>query len=255
MSHSFSKSWKAPSVVAREHWIRILKSRDHLCPDSPFLPRIFDQTEHNRLMNSARLDLARSKATSTSKDAQVMASNAASRGLDASSLLPLHAHTPLDPTLSVPLCLPTIWAPSAESKRPFTAPWPSIAELKYEGDERIATSLDHRRFLPVPRFPTDVEGMGWAEVAFLPQTELDRVHRVEEEEVLFQGFEVGEREIGEDEGRELLGESLWACLEGSHEFCVEKVGDQGVGKGTVEKKEGLEEGVGAWEQAASGQGD
>ncbi|PSK40158.1 hypothetical protein B9Z65_8098 [Elsinoe australis] len=218
MSHSFSKSWKSPAVVAREHWSRILKSREHLCPESPFLPRVFDQVQHKIAVQQARDDLEAAKAECTTQDATVMARNA----LDRTHVLPLHGRTMTDPLRSNVLCLPTIWSQEAELHREFTAPWPTIAEMKYEGDERIATSVDHRRFLPVPRYPSDVPGMNWSEIAFLPQAELDEVGKVNEEEAFFLSHDVEEREISDEEGEHLLGKDLMAMLDTDHMFTVEE---------------------------------
>lgn len=94
--------------------------------------------------------------------------------------------------------------------------------MKYEGDERIATSVDHRRFLPVPRYPSDIPGMNWSEIAFLPQAELDEVGKVNEEEAFFLSHDVEEREISDEKGEYLLGKDLMAMLDTDHMFTVEK---------------------------------
>ncbi|KAF2228211.1 hypothetical protein BDZ85DRAFT_315689 [Elsinoe ampelina] len=222
MSHSFSKSWKAPAVVAKEQWTRVLKSRDHLCPDSPFLPRAFDTATQRIIMDAAWTDLLASKTASTTQDSAVRADDAIRRGRTLDSLGPFQDRVLSDPSRGMVLSESTIWTPKAEQVRPFTAPWPSIAEMKYEGDERVATSLDHGRFLPVPRYPSDIPGMAWSELAFLPQEHFDEVLRVDEEAVFFANHEVVELEVGDEEGEHLLGRALMDLLDSKHVLGVEE---------------------------------
>ncbi|KAF4550243.1 Hypothetical protein D9617_18g034340 [Elsinoe fawcettii] len=227
MSHSFSKSWKAPQVVAKEQWTRVLKSRDHLCPDSPFLPRAFDTVQQRILMEHGWSDLLASKSASTTQDTTVITSDALRRGINFDSLTPFQGKHLASPGRSAVLAEPTIWSPAAVEGRPFTAPWPSIAEMKYEGDERVATSLDHGRFLPVPRYPSDVPGMGWSEVAFLPQEKMDEVLRVDDEAVFFATHDVVDLQIGDEDGERLLGEKLMRLLDSGHTLMVEGAGPSG----------------------------
>lgn len=53
------------------------------------------------------------------------------------------------------------------------AGWPSKLEMKYEGDERIATDKLHRRFLACPRAEGN-ETVNWQILPIIPQYPLDR---------------------------------------------------------------------------------
>jgi hypothetical protein len=63
------------------------------------------------------------------------------------------------------LAMETIWCPNPDVFWQPSAPWPSSAEMKWEGDSRVAT--EHGRFLrwhPVPRVPEKWAGYdcpGW----------------------------------------------------------------------------------------------
>ena len=77
--------------------------------------------------------------------------------------------------LSAVLAQPTMWSheyePSAAKPQ---APWPTLEEMKEEGDE-MATS-EYGRFLGLPRVPAN-ETVVWKQRHFLPQYPFDEVWR------------------------------------------------------------------------------
>lgn len=94
----------------------------------------------------------------------------------------------------------------------FVAEWPSEREYKYEGDDRIRTSLEHRRFLPVPRKRTNAT-VNWSMLPFLQQHELDKVCQApSHEQVLWNYYESGFEDVGEDQIRNWIGEDLYSRL-------------------------------------------
>ncbi|KAF2154303.1 hypothetical protein K461DRAFT_292963 [Myriangium duriaei CBS 260.36] len=212
MSHSFSRSWKSPQVVMRDRWTRILKSRDHICPDSPFLPRLFNLPDHEKAMGLAKQNHDSRKADSTEKDLSVRSQWATQIGSDAESLTAFGGRK-MWPSQAAVLGSETIWCQDWTNNKDFIAPWPTLAELKHEGDDRVSTSVSHRRFFPIPRFPS-ASDISWNEVAFLPQHHMDQISNLSEPESMspasFQDFET---HINDLEGASLLGEDLMSALD------------------------------------------
>lgn len=218
-----SRSWKSPAIVARDRWTRILRSRDHICPNSPFLTRIFDLIDHRRCMRRAKEHLMRRKQASTQQDCICRTRHAATADCTKDTLAPFHDHIFATNHASV-LSLPTIFTPSWRSEKDFEAPWPSIAEMQHEGDERIATDKEHRRFLPVPRFPCGLRiDLSFGQIDFLPQYDLDSVHRIPEAgDDLAVPHHVVEVEFTDKEAATLLGTSLLRELNPSGMFGASK---------------------------------
>ena len=148
-----------------------------------------------------------------------------------------------DNNLSLVLSLPTAFSlgyhrsrfdPNWElGMRPKPEPkYPGLAEMKYEGDERIATDMLHRRFLGAPRVPGN-DTVNWTQAAIVPQYPLDdtrlyyhdAVHRLSStheriiiEDLMFRTHEwdgrpcAGELAVT-DEGVQLLDTALLECLD------------------------------------------
>ena len=202
MSHSFSRSWKSPAVVARERWTRILKSRDHLCPDSPYLPAAFELDKHRAIMASARHIHATRKALSSANDASVRTDRYTSSGRPP----PAPARDPPHNRSAVQ-ALPTIWSPSWPAPDQRIAPWPGTAEMRAQGDERVASGVKAARCLARPRMPS--EEPEWAKIPPMPRYEFDIFGTAARHSQL-RCFECGG---GELEALALLGEELMAALD------------------------------------------
>ncbi|KAH8730386.1 hypothetical protein GQ44DRAFT_606812 [Phaeosphaeriaceae sp. PMI808] len=70
---------------------------------------------------------------------------------------------------------PTIWCQDWTCGKSEIAPWPSISEMKWEGDDRAKTNVG--RFLPLPR-EEGVPGFPWNQLSCIEQYPLDQVARV-----------------------------------------------------------------------------
>ncbi|KAF2741752.1 hypothetical protein M011DRAFT_413908 [Sporormia fimetaria CBS 119925] len=68
----------------------------------------------------------------------------------------------------------TIWCLDWTNGKDEIAPWPTGAEMKWEGDDRAKTNVG--RFLPLPRERTP--GCAWADWLMIKQYPLDEVARV-----------------------------------------------------------------------------
>lgn len=76
----------------------------------------------------------------------------------------------------------TIWCQDWESGKEEVAPWPCMAELKWEGDDRAKTGVG--RFLPLPREQGPV-GLPWSQLQVVEQYPLDQIARIPTMEDVF----------------------------------------------------------------------
>lgn len=117
------------------------------------------------------------------------------------------------------LHFPTIFSFHYTVNKSSIAPWPSAQEMKYEGDDRISTDKLHGRFLGAPRVEGN-ETVNWQHRAIISQEWLDDFlfPLPGEVEIWMRGHWVAELEFGDREGREILGEELWRCLDPEDQF-------------------------------------
>jgi hypothetical protein len=69
----------------------------------------------------------------------------------------------------------TIWCDDWLNGKDEVAPWPSLAEMKWEGDDRAKTGVG--RFLPLPR-EEGPPGLSWNQLPCVEQYPMDQVARV-----------------------------------------------------------------------------
>lgn len=69
----------------------------------------------------------------------------------------------------------TIWCLDWQNGKEEIAPWPTLAEMKWEGDDRAKTNVG--RFLPLPR-EIGAPGITWAQLQVVEQYPLDQVQKV-----------------------------------------------------------------------------
>lgn len=69
----------------------------------------------------------------------------------------------------------TIWCHDWTRGKDEIAPWPSLAELKWEGDDRAKTGVG--RFLPLPREEAP-PGLAWNQLPIVEQYPMDQVARI-----------------------------------------------------------------------------
>lgn len=69
----------------------------------------------------------------------------------------------------------TIWCVDWQSGKDEIAPWPTFAEMKWEGDDRAKTAVG--RYLPLPR-EMGAPGITWSQLQCVEQYPLDQVARI-----------------------------------------------------------------------------
>lgn len=69
----------------------------------------------------------------------------------------------------------TIWCTDWQNGKEEIAPWPCIAEMKWEGDDRAKTGVG--RFPPLPREQGPV-GLPWSQLQVVEQYPLDKIAQI-----------------------------------------------------------------------------
>ncbi|KAK6428743.1 hypothetical protein LTR95_015112 [Oleoguttula sp. CCFEE 5521] len=223
LTYGNSRKWINPAVLDKKKDTSLASAKIKICRNSPFFPStaqelIRHQTEYAALLAAdklAKLRLAISPPIIRLPFSGILTKDSA-RSLEA-----------LPSTHSLVLGIRTLFTPAFTSTSQPLAPWPSRSELKYEGDDRVATDALHRRFLPLPRMPGN-ETVNWQHRNVVPQFAFEEFYlQVREEEVFERIHVVGEWEFGVGEskewedwvgygdasGRDVIGWGLWDELE------------------------------------------
>ncbi|KAF2016994.1 hypothetical protein BU24DRAFT_460094 [Aaosphaeria arxii CBS 175.79] len=108
--------------------------------------------------------------------------------------------------ISLVLGLPTIWCENWTDGKEEIAPWPSIAELKWEGDDRAKTNVG--RYPPIPR-EMGAPGIVWSQLQMVEQYPLDQVSLIPTMEDIYAPIEEIEDEVKYD----LIPRSLEIAIE------------------------------------------
>lgn len=247
MSYGSSRKWIAPNVKEKQKHEKMNLARSKICGNSPFWPRNFDVDSHKReyrklvqahqrslqanLQSDAPKTPVSGKATSArtpstrSSKGRKKGSFGSVASLDSQSTCPstpsrsaFSGKTVAGPTftsnLSPVLALPTVFTPQYKLGRPYLAPWPSKSEMKYEGDDRIATDKLHGRFLGAPRVEGN-ETVNWQHRNVIEQYPFENYHTVPSEaDVMLKSHFVDEADHAtEEEAKHMLGEDLYSLLD------------------------------------------
>lgn len=223
MSYGNSKKWIAPKIQEKQKHDRVNQARNRICRDSPFWHHNFDIEAHKREFNlllQARLQVAVQSSppqTPPSINSEPTTSSAfTSPSTPSRSAFSGKTHDGPDFTsnLSPVLSLPTIFTPKYKLGRPYLAPWPSKSEMKYEGDDRIATDKLHGRFPGAPRVEGN-ETVNWQHRNVIEQYGLENYHQVPSEAaVMLKSHYIDEADHAtEEEARLMLGSELYEMLD------------------------------------------
>lgn len=110
---------------------------------------------------------------------------------------------------SLVLARPTVFTPYVDED---AAPWPELAQIKYEGDDRIKTDKIHGRFLPAPRNQSNAT-VNWMHRSLRIQKELENFHYPPQAaEIFLRNHHVAELDFDDNQGDEILGKDLMGLL-------------------------------------------
>ena len=174
MSQSSSRTWKSATVTSREYRHRIQKARKHICPRSTFLTRSLDLDNQNQIMREAKHKFEELKHKVLLLELEIRREQEVELGRDL-EVKPFGGKLFPDNRGAV-LSHETIWCQNPHVVKIDTAPWPSTSEMRYEGDDRVATGVIHGRFLPLPRRPCN-ETVSWTQAQLVPHYAFDVMRR------------------------------------------------------------------------------
>jgi hypothetical protein len=217
MSYGNSKKWIAPNVREKQRHEKLNQARSKICKDSPFWHVNFDLETHKRefaALQQARLDTS-SSLTSSSVGSPALSAQQTDlpstptnkshqTGFPETPLTspPGSCHTAFSGKFdcenfdgrtsttfmtnrSAVLSLPTVFTPNYKLGKAYVAPWPSRSEMKYEGDDRIATDKLHRRFLGAPRVEGN-ETVNWQHRNVIEQYPLETFYSIPTKDEVFE---------------------------------------------------------------------
>lgn len=207
MSYGNSKKWIAPNVRDKQRHEKLNQARAKVCKNSPFWTLNFDLEAHKRefaALQQARLASSDASSSVSSGGSPNILSQQGDVPCTPTNHSPTDAfETPLtspngstctafsgkfssdttdtsttfNTNLSPVLCLPTVFTPNYMLGKDFVAPWPSRSEMKYEGDDRIATDKLHSRFLGAPRVEGN-ETVNWQHRNVIEQYPLENYNHI-----------------------------------------------------------------------------
>ncbi|MCJ1297440.1 hypothetical protein MMC08_000226 [Hypocenomyce scalaris] len=170
MSYTNSKTWVAPEAAEKERWTVVLANLERmtLVPRSPFVPHDYSAWLAHRV---AWLQ-CQSQANLVTANLQAERKANIKAGL-ISGIGPAFGGKIFNDNRGAVLAVETIWCVRYQPTeiRP-SAPWPSMEEMKEEGDERNTSG--YKRFPALPRVPGN-ETVVWKQKAMIDSYPLDRV--------------------------------------------------------------------------------
>ena len=210
MSYGNSKKWVAPGVREKQRHDKLNQARAKICKNSPFWHINFDVEAHKRgfaALQQAGLGSSTSASSSsaggsphivpqlgnlpstpphksqtdlyetppTTPPGSACTAFTAFSGKFSSDTT--ETSTTFNTNLSPVLCLPTVFTPNFMLGKEFIAPWPSRSEMKYEGDDRIATDKLHTRFHGAPRVEGN-ETVNWQHRNVIEQYPLENYNHI-----------------------------------------------------------------------------
>jgi hypothetical protein len=176
MAHRNSHSWLSPENQHMQEFLVIRNSMRRLFKHSDVSKWKFDDYiahKQSIVESKKRLLAAKIKIREEEEGLKVPARHAG-------ALESLMARIPnnnygMEPGRSRVLNEKTIWCEGWEAEKEEVAPWPTYAELKWEGDDRAKTGVG--RYPPLPR-ENGAAGIPWNQLQALEQHPLDCVGRI-----------------------------------------------------------------------------
>ena len=194
-SHTFSLTWTSPEEKERERYSSVRTQLRLVSPRSKFVPWTWPEWLTHRI---AVVDVKKQQAENMIEQ-MIQARRDGVVTIGPSRL------TAFTDARGGVLSMPTIWCVEHEQEGRSTAPWPSLQELKWEGDDRAKTTF--HRFPPLPREPGN-ETVAWHHLRILQMYEFDQVRSVPKAEDF-----AWANAIKDDKPEHLLLSSLWDAID------------------------------------------
>lgn len=213
MAYGSSRTWKSEKVLADENWVRRQKALRRRYPKSRIFNEGFKIREHEAAVEYDGFIRAHFGGQQEAEEMNTRLRM---------GIPPLFAPAPPRPAFdgknfstnhSSVLAQKTVFCPQFREGKVAVSPWPTKAEMVYEGDSRISTDQLHRRFPSLPR----VQGhntANWQQLAAIDQYPLDKVHVVPSSvDVFIRWHKIKELEFTDEQGEQRLGKDFMDMLD------------------------------------------
>lgn len=229
MSHSFSKSWKAPETKAKIQWEHAVKGKQYICPNSKIFPKTLKERQAQELdFQTSKLRFKQTLLQYKQEEKELRKAEEARKGKKCR--LKAFGGKTFTSVRGNVLSEETMWCPQATCSNDSidrspqqqdsveAAEWPSYAAYKFDGDDRVTNTkeqagVNYGRHLPVPRTKGN-ETVNWQMLPFADFSPFDEVRcKPTEESIFFSQYTVPELEMSDAVGQEALGHDLMAALD------------------------------------------
>ena len=163
-SYTFSQTWISPHEREYEKFLATNTTLHRIAPQSSVIPTSFADWLHHRI---AAIQSEKEEAERKLVLMRDLAGTA--------TIAPALGGRELSENRGTVLCLETIWCDWGMGRQRKSAPWPSLQEMKWEGDDRAKTGV--HRFPPIPREPGNAT-VAWHQLRAIKALEFDQVRKV-----------------------------------------------------------------------------
>ncbi|KAI9804683.1 MAG: hypothetical protein M1833_006758 [Piccolia ochrophora] len=196
--HSFTLTWISAEEKEFQRFKGVSSRLIRMAPDSFVIPRTFSEWLAHRV---AVLEANKRALLRKISNRQAM--------IGIPKVMPIFGGKIFSGDRGTVLSQQTIWTPCATASQSKGAAWPSMQEMKWEGDDRAKTGV--RRFPPIPREPGN-ETVAWHQLRAQKANDLDQVRKVPTREDIEDATSVDE-----SLPFHLVGSDIWDAIEESVE--------------------------------------
>ncbi|KAF9738062.1 hypothetical protein PMIN02_001094 [Paraphaeosphaeria minitans] len=204
-----SRTWVSSEAQLHQEFVIIRNAMRRLFKNSEVAKwKLQDYTAHKEgMLASKKATLDRALKQKEIERAVQAIQPDTKRDFSLSNLIP-ESNLGMEGNLSRVLGMKTIWCKDWKDGKDEIADWPSLPEMKWEGDDRAKTACG--RFLPLPR-EEGAPGIPWGQLQAVEQYPLDQVQCIPTMEDIYLPVD----EIEEEVIPQLLNQELLDVLEES----------------------------------------
>jgi hypothetical protein len=170
-----SRTWISPDAQVQQEFLMVRNAMRRLFKNSDIAKwKLSDYVAHKEAMLASQANKLASKVKNK-EDARSISSPISSDIQKVLTKCGLEGNFDEVGNFSRALGEQTIWCNDWENGKDEIAPWPSMAEMKWEGDDRAKTGVG--RFLPLPR-EEGPPGLMWNQLPAIEQYPIDQVCKI-----------------------------------------------------------------------------
>lgn len=170
-----SRTWMSPDAQVQQEFLMVRNAMRRLFKNSDIAKwKLSDYVAHKEAMLASQANKLANKVKNK-EDARAMSSPISSDIQNVLTRCGLEGNFEEIGNYGRALGEQTIWCNDWENGKDEIAPWPSMAEMKWEGDDRAKTGVG--RFLPLPR-EEGPPGLMWNQLPAIEQYPIDQVCKI-----------------------------------------------------------------------------